>query len=130
MGPEEVWKTEKEGHHSGVQLPMAKLENGNKIEGKLMVASGEDSHIRKELGIVGTGFGHSRDMMVCMVETSQELKSGYQRFMSGDTIMMIPIGHERAIISIIVSPERIEKYRSLKDENLIYELNEKLKKAP
>lgn len=71
---------------------MVRLHSGEKIEAKLLVIGGDDIDNRRQLGIVGREFSHYNDCMVCKVTTKSPLKGAYIRFMSGDSLMMLPFG--------------------------------------
>jgi hypothetical protein len=77
---------------------MVRLHSGEKIEAKFMVIGGEDIDNRRELGIVGREFSHYHDCMVCKVQTKSPLKGAYLRFMSGDSLMMLPFGDHLAYL--------------------------------
>ncbi len=77
---------------------MIRLHSGEKIEAKLMVIGGEDSEIRQEINIVGREFSHSHDCMMCKVKTAEPLMAVYQRFMRGDSLMLLPFGDDSAYL--------------------------------
>jgi hypothetical protein len=92
---------------------MVRVHSGEKIEAKIMVIGGEDIDSRRELGIVGREFSHYHDCMVCKVHTKLPLKGAYIRFMSGDSLMMLPFGDNSAYMQFVSSPCNIQKIKKM-----------------
>ena len=109
------------------ELPVIKLEDGTKIEPKLIIGSdGKQSMTRSSYGLETTGHSYGQKGLVCSVSTLQPNEIAFQRFLKTGPLAVLPLWGSYSSIVWSCPDDMCKELQDLPEEDFIDRINEVL----
>ena len=109
------------------ELPVIQLEDGTKIEPKLIIGSdGKQSMTRTSYGLETTGHSYGQKGLVCSVSTLQPNEIAFQRFLKTGPLALLPLWGSYSSIVWSCPDDMCKELQDLSEEEFIDRINNAL----